>query len=316
MDNRILFAGTPEIAVPLLKALSSRFNVVGVLTSCDKSVGRSSKLVPTPVKAAALELGIPVLQFESLKTESRQAVKELGADTLVTFAYGKIFGPKFLALFEKGTFNVHPSALPMFRGASPIQYTIWNGLGKGSVSVQEVGLKMDEGDIWGRLDFDLTGKETTLSLTEDVSNKAAEFVPDILEKVFAGNAVKTPQTGNASYCRMIGREDGVLDFTKTAMELHAQIRTMYPWPKCWAKADGQDIAITGVWGGFDEMNAEPVLEGIEPGTVVSYRKDRGIGIACSDKVLWVTGLQLPAKKELDYKSFVNGNQWILKAKFS
>ena len=112
---RILFAGTPEISVPLFKALCTRFEVVGVLTACDKSVGRSKALVPSPVKAAALEAGLPVLQFESLRTEARAAVRELGADTLVTFAYGKIFGPKFLDLFPVGRFNVHPSALPMFR---------------------------------------------------------------------------------------------------------------------------------------------------------------------------------------------------------
>ncbi|MBQ7282989.1 MAG: methionyl-tRNA formyltransferase, partial [Spirochaetales bacterium] len=127
-EPRILFAGTPEISVPLLRALNENFNVVGVLTSCDKSVGRSKALVPSPVKAAALEMNLPVLQFDSLRTEARQEVKKLGADTLISFAFGKIFGPRFLDMFPNGRFNVHPSALPVFRGPSPIQFTILNGL--------------------------------------------------------------------------------------------------------------------------------------------------------------------------------------------
>ncbi len=314
-EPRILFAGTPEIAVPLLKALSGSFNVVGVLTSCDRSVGRSSKLVPTPVKAAALELGLPVLQFESLRTPARQAVRELGADTLVTFAFGKIFGPMFLDLFPNGRFNVHPSALPMFRGPSPIQSTILAGLDHATISFQDIGIKMDEGDIWGRHAIPLSGKENTQSLTDIVSQEAASFVPDLLRQMVGGKVQSSPQTGDVSYCTMITRETGVLDFNKTAKELHCQIRACYPWPKAWAKVNGTDIAITGVWGGFEDLEASDSAEGKEPGTVIAYRKDRGIGVACSDKVLWLTALQLPAKKELDYKSFINGNQWILKSRF-
>lgn len=148
-DHRILLAGTPEIAVPLLKALAGRFNVVGVLTSSDKKVGRSDKLVPSPVKAAAMELGIPVLQFDTIRSEARQAVKAIEADTLISFAFGRIFGPMFLDLFPKGRFNVHPSALPQFRGPSPVQFTIDNGLRFAAISLQDIGLAMDEGDIWG-----------------------------------------------------------------------------------------------------------------------------------------------------------------------
>ncbi|MBR2281303.1 MAG: methionyl-tRNA formyltransferase [Spirochaetales bacterium] len=314
-EPRILFAGTPEIAVPLLKALSSSFNVVGVLTSCDRSVGRSSRLVPTPVKAAAAELGIPVLQFESLRTPARQAVRELRADTLVTFAFGKIFGPLFLDLFPNGRFNIHPSALPQFRGPSPIQSTILSGLDRATISLQDVGLKMDEGDIWGIHEIPLTGKESTQSLTSLVSSEAAAFVPALLRRIVSGEVTARPQEGDASYCTMITRETGTLDFNSSAMELHCRIRACYPWPKAWAKVNGTDIAITEVWGGFDDVASSEDCTDKEPGTVVAYRKDRGIGVACADKVLWLTGLQLPAKKELDYKAFVNGNQWILKSRF-
>lgn len=313
--NNILFAGTPDIAVPLLKALAKEFNVVGVLTSCDKSQGRSSALVPTPVKVCAQELNIPVLQFETLKSEAREAVKKLGADTLVTFAFGKIFGPKFLALFPNGKYNVHPSALPLFRGASPIQSTILNQLKVASISLQDVGEKMDEGDIWKRFDFELTGTENTSSLTEIVAQKATEFVPQTLKDIFDSKIKAKAQSGDISYCQMLGKEDALIDFSKPAAEVHAKIRAVYPWPKACGKIHGTNLAITSVWGGFKELEEEATLANPEPGKVVGYRKDRGIAVSCADKAIWITGLQLPGKKELDYKSFINGNSWILQEKF-
>lgn len=324
-DFKILFAGTPDIAVPLLRALASSFDVVGVLTSCDKSVGRSSKLCPPPVKTAALELGIPVLQFDSLRTPAREAVKAIGANVLVSFAFGRIFGPMFLGLFPNGRFNVHPSHLPLFRGPSPIQASILGCLHEASITVQTIGEKMDEGDIWGMMEFPLEGTETTFSLTERVSLEAASFVPNVLKQALCGEISPVAQQGEPSYCRMIEKADGKLDFSRPLLELHSLVRASYPWPKAFAFANGREVFITGVWGGFPEVEqileeaGASALEGNvfpEPGTVVGFRKDRGVGIACADGVLWVNGLQLPAKKEMDHKAFVNGNRWILDAKFS
>ncbi len=313
--HRILFAGTPEISVPLLKALAQSFEVVGVLTSSDKRQGRSGALVPSPVKVAATELGIPVLQFDSIRTEARLAVKEIGADTLISFAFGRIFGPRFLDLFPRGRFNVHPSALPQFRGPSPVQFTIDSALQFAAISLQDLGLAMDEGDVWGVHSFPLDGTETTQSLSEKVASEASVFVPELLGRVFEGDVIPSPQIGDASYCTMIDRPFGKLDFNRTVKENHCRIRSCYPWPKAWASVNGTDIAITGVWGGFDYLDQIDVPSSIEPGKVVQMRKDRGIGICCSDGILWVTSLQLPAKKELDFKSFVNGNRWILESRF-
>ena len=313
--HRILFAGTPEIAVPLLKALAGRFNVVGVLTSSDKKVGRSDKLVPSPVKAAAVELGIPVLQFDTIRTEARKAVRDLGADTLISFAFGRIFGPMFLDLFPKGRFNVHPSALPQLRGPAPVQFTIDGGLRFAAISLQDIGLAMDEGDIWGVHSFPLDGTETNQSLTSRVGSETAVFVPELLERIFEGAATPVPQLGEATYCTMIDRAYGKLDFNSTVERLHCRIRSCYPWPKAWARVNGTDIAITGVWGGFSDLDSPEKPETIDPGKVVAFRKDRGIGVCCSDGILWITALQLPAKKELDFKAFVNGNRWILDSWF-
>ncbi len=313
--HRILFAGTPEISVPLLRALAQRFTVVGVLTASDKRQGRSGALVPSAVKVAALELGLPVLQFDTIRTEARLAVKALGADTLISFAFGRIFGPMFLDLFPRGRFNVHPSDLPQFRGPSPVQFTIDNGLPYAAISLQDLGLAMDEGDIWGVHSFSLDGTETTQSLTERVALEASLFVPDLLSKVFEGAVTPCPQLGDASYCTMIDRAFGKLDFRGTVRQNHCRVRSCYPWPKAWATVNGTEIAITGVWGGFPDLEKLELPDSIEIGKVIGMRKDRGIGICCSDGILWVTRLQIPAKKELDFKAFVNGNRWILQARF-
>ena len=314
-QHRILFAGTPDIAVPLLRELSASFEVAGVLTPSDKSVGRSSTPVPCPVKAAALELGLPVIQFDSIRTEARNAVSALGADTLVTFAFGRIFGPRFLALFPNGRFNVHPSALPLLRGPSPVQYTIAEGLENATISLQDMGVGMDEGDIWGTCTIPLDGTENDLTLSQRIADEASVFVPGLLRRVFEGAVQPVPQSGEATYCTMIDRDFGRLDFSKTAREVHCRIRACYPWPKAWATVNGSSIAITGVWGNYEELELSEFSEGRECGAVVGMRKDRGIGVACSDRILWITALQLPAKKELDFKAFVNGNRWILDSRF-
>lgn len=312
---RILFAGTPDICVPLLQELSAGFDVVGVLTNCDKRVGRSSRLVPPAAKVKAMELGIPVLQFDTIRTEARQEVRRLGANTLVSFAFGRIFGPRFLEMFPAGRFNVHPSALPLYRGPSPVQATIRDGLKVATISLQSLGPGMDEGDIWATENFLLDGTEDTSGLTETVAMKAARFVPAALKEIEEGRLEPIPQTGDATYCTMIGREDGRLDFTRTVKELHCQVRSCYPWPKAFAKVGGTDIAVTGVWGGFGYMDNPDSAEGKAPGTVVGFSKEKGIGVACSDGILWLTSLQLPSRKELDHIAFLNGNKWILDSSF-
>lgn len=309
---KILFAGTPEIAVPLLSSLSEVLDVVAVLTSPDKPVGRSKQLQPSPVKAEAQRLGIPVLQFDSLRTEARQAVRETGADTLVTFAFGKIFGPKFLALFDR-TFNVHPSALPLLRGPSPIQHEILYGFKEAVISLQTISEKMDEGDIWATTSFDLDGTENTLTLTQKVASAAATFVPQVLCNI--DGCASHVQEGSATYCTMIDSSMAVLDFNKPASELHALVRAMYPWPKARAHIDGREIMITSVYGGFKELENQESVPQLPAGSIFAFEKKKGLGVVCKDSVLWINGLQLPSKKELDHVAFVNGNSWIVGARF-
>jgi methionyl-tRNA formyltransferase len=299
---KILFAGTPEIAVPTLRALAEHFSVGVVLTSPDKPQKRSSALLPTPVKAEALSLGLPVLQFEHLRTEERNIVATYGCDTLVCFAYGNFFGPKFLGLFSLAL-NVHPSLLPQLRGPSPIQGAILDGLSETGISIQKLASEMDAGDIAEAVHIPLCGDETTLTLTEKVAALAPSFVVHALSSPLSF----TPQRGEPTYCKLIGKEDGVVDWKRSAKEISSQVRGLYPWPKATTTYLGGTLFLCGV----DRDVSTPVPEGFVPGQVVGKDKQKGLGIATGNGVLWVTRLQKAMKKEMDALSFINGEKGIL-----
>lgn len=304
---RILFAGTPEIAVPTLKALSENFEVGLVMTNPDARKGRSKKLVASPVKEMALSLNIPVLQPERLRGQALIDVASYNCDVLICFAYGKIFGPRFLSMFENGAYNIHPSALPMFRGSAPIQYAILNGLDSTAITIQKLSLGVDEGDVCSVFTFDLDGSETTESLSEKVSLLSAPLAVETFSKLENNTLTFYPQEGTVSYTDMLSKEDSLLDFNENAKIIHSKIRAFYPWPKAHTIYDGKLLFITGV----SPLTHEKRDDSIKPGTVVEIRKGQGLIIACGDELLIVNTLQLQGKKELDYNSFFNGNNEII-----
>ena len=302
---RILYAATGDIALDLLSALHSEGLVGAVLTAPDAPGKRGKGLVPPPVKVRAEELGLPVYQPETLRTEARERVRELGVDTLLSFCYGKIFGPRFLSLFSH-TFNVHPSLLPLHRGCSPIYAAIRSLDRETGISLQEIALGVDEGDIFARTVIPLDGTETTGSLEARVR----EIAPSLVIPALRGFSPdrRERQEGEPSYTGFIGKEDGRLDFSRSASELHAIIRACCPWPKAYVMLDGSPLYLTGVWGSaFD--SPEPCAEA--PGTVVDAVKGRGLRIATGCGYLYVSKVLPPARKEMDALSYLNGNRGIL-----
>jgi methionyl-tRNA formyltransferase len=172
---KVLFAGSPEIAVPLLERLAEAHKVQ-VLTNPDMPSGRGRKLTPNPVKHRSLELGLPVHQPQKLDREFRETLIPWEPEILVSFAFGKIFGPKFLGLFPQGGINVHPSLLPRYRGPSPIPAAILAGESQTGISIQKLALAMDAGDILAQEIWPLKGEETTLSLSEYAAQRGAVLV--------------------------------------------------------------------------------------------------------------------------------------------
>ncbi len=301
----ILFAGTPEIAIPSLQALSAEFNVAGVLTAPDKISGRGRRISPSAVKKAALELGLPVLQPATLGSDARKQIAETGADILIVFAYGRIFGPKFMALFPGGGINMHPSALPLYRGPSPITAAILSGADKTALTVQRLALEMDAGDIIRQTAYPLEGGETTASLTESIARAAAPELVQAVKNIIGGREKRVPQDGSkASYCRIICKEDGLMDWEMSAGQLEKKVRAYIPWPKCKTALKSEPLVILES-SVFPETEGES-YENVPPGTILGVDKSRGILIQTGNGILAVTRLQLASRKPLDFRSFLNG----------
>ncbi|GHV94837.1 methionyl-tRNA formyltransferase [Spirochaetia bacterium] len=326
-----MFAGSPAIAVPALEALvalgsangnavggaddnadggadgstdsNAGFELAGVLTNPDSARGRHGKLEPTGIGAAAERLaqGIPVLKPAKLDAEVREQTAALKADLLVSFAYGRIFGPKFLALFPQGGINIHPSLLPQYRGPTPIPAAILNCDHETGISIQRLAPEMDSGDILIQERFALNGRETTASLGEIMAQKAAQLLPETLKGLAAGSLRGTPQNhGEASYCSLIAKEEGLIDWSKSAREIDARIRAFDPWPLCWTKHGGQQLFI---------LKAEPLdatAQSETAGLVLGIDKQRGILVQTGEGVLAVTELQYQTKKALEWRAFLNG----------
>jgi methionyl-tRNA formyltransferase len=299
---KILFAGTPEIAVPSLQALAAEFSLVGVLTAPDKVSGRGRRQTPPPVKTAAVELGLTVLQPSGLGSDARRETEKLGADLLVVFAYGRIFGPRFLSLFPKGGINMHPSALPLYRGPSPLTAAILDGVDRTALTVQRVALEMDAGDILRQSPIDLDGTETTGSLTDTVAQAAPSELAAAVRDIESGTVRARPQDHDkATYCRLTEKADGEIDWKRPAVVIERMVRAYQPWPKARTSLNGEGLVILG-----SETADEASADSIEPGTVVGVDKSRGILIQTGEGLLALTRLQLASRKPLDFRSFLNG----------
>ena len=302
---RILFAATGDIAIKTLTSLHSLGLVSAVLTAPDARGKRGKSLIPSPIKQKAIELGLKVYTPSYLGKDFRDEIVGSDFDTLVSFCYGKIFGPKFLAMF-KNKFNIHPSLLPIYRGPSPLFLTLLNQDKSLAISIQDIALGMDEGDIYLSKSFDLNGDETTDSISDLTQDLAAVMAQDFFSHDIKP-AVK--QIGTPSYSTFITKEHGILDFSKSAKELHAQIRACYSWPKCKCILDSNDLYLCKVSGSVFNIIEEECKE--ECGTICAFDKEKGFKIATSCGYLYVTTVLQPTKKEVDAFSFYNGHKDII-----
>ncbi len=301
---RIVFAGSPDIAVPSLERVASLFNVVAVLTNPDKVTGRGRKVKFNPVKTKATELNLNIIQANTLGSEVRNKITALNPDILVVFAYGKIFGPKFLSVFPLGGVNVHPSLLPRYRGSSPILSAIINGDTETGITIQRVNLEMDTGTILYQKTIKLKGRESTESLSLLVSNEGAELLVKTLKSIESGKVTEKEQDNSAaSYCTKLVKEDGEINWSESAEQIDRKIRAYTPWPKAYTQYKDKKLLL--LEGGLFTKKTD--LAGA-PGRVLGFDKSEGILIQTGDGVLAVKFLQLQSKKANNWKSFINGTQ--------
>ncbi len=307
------------------------WQIAGVLTNPPSAKGRHKELVPTDVGLLAQERGIPVFCPQKLDAAAREQIAAQGFDALVCFAYGKIFGPKFLSLFKAGGVNVHPSLLPKYRGATPVPAAILNCDDQSGVTVQTLALGMDEGEILAQEKIALDGTETTDSLLDKSAQIAAALLQSLLEKAAQNPGADTlkkgkAQEGEPSYTKTISKEDALINWNDSATKIAAAVRAYTSEPGSWTRIGGEGgetlkilkaVAVEqpGAVGqpcpaGQASANGQPAassgLATVPAGTVTAFDKKRGILVQCGDGVLCVTELQRQQKKAMGYKDFMNG----------
>lgn len=320
---RVLFAGSPDCAVPALEAVAGSHCVVGILTNPPSAKGRSGKPEPTAVAEAAERLRekgligpeVPLFTPEKITDEVRLAIAAVKPDVMACFAYGKIFGPKTLALFPLGALNLHPSLLPRWRGSTPVPACILARDEETGITVQRMALAMDEGDIIVQTRFPLTGRETAGELLERSGREGAPLMVEALNLLERGEAAGTPQRGEATYCGMLSKEDGEIDWNAPAKEIDAKIRAVTPWPGAYTHSGDAVLIIhraepvPGPEGTAPEEGLSgPAGEAPKPGTVLGMDKKRGILVQTGEGLLALETLQWRTKKILDWKSFINGTR--------
>lgn len=299
---RILFMGTPDFAVPSLKALvATGYEVVGVFCQPDKPRNRM-KVTACPVKEYAVSQNIPVYQPVKLRDgEAMGIVQGLAPELIVVAAYGRILPDEMLAYPAMGCINVHSSLLPKFRGAAPINWAILTGEAETGVTIMHMAHDLDAGDIILQRTTPIDPDETADVLYGRLAELGGELVVEAVEALADGTAARTPQdNAQATLAPMLTRELSPIDFSRPARAIHDQVRGLYPWPSATMELDGVRCKVlrTAVTG---------EATGKTPGTIVQADK-KGLKIACGDgKVLELVTIQPDGKKAMAATAFLMGH---------
>lgn len=299
---RVVFMGTPEFAVPSLKALlDAGYGVVGVFTQPDRPVGRGHKLAACPVKKLAVERGVPVYQFERLRNEEGLAcLRALAPDIVVTAAFGQILSQALLDVPKMGTVNVHASLLPAYRGAAPINWCILNGETRTGVTTMLTDAGVDTGAMLLRRETDIGETETAAELSVRLSQLGAELLIETLKGYIAGEIAPTPQDERlASRQPMLKKEMGLIDWTRSAKEIACQARGLDPWPSAYTDYLGGTLKI---------YRARPAMGEGEPGTVLRSSAKEGLFVACGEGALEVLEMQAPGGKRMNARAYLAGKK--------
>ena len=309
--RKIVFFGTSDFSVPILERLhgEEEFEILEVVTRPDRPSGRKRVLTAPAVKRAAETFGLKVHQPESLRDPATLSrLKSLGADVFIVVSYGKILPKELLDAPPFGGVNVHASLLPAYRGASPINAAIMAGDKETGVTVMKMDEKMDEGPILSEARVAIGEEDTTATLSVKLSAAAADLLSPTLKVYLAGGVKPTPQDhSKASYCGILKREDGKIDWSKSAAEIERFIRAMQPWPEAfthWAR-EGKP-ALKLIIKKASVLHPESRCEISGKTGAVCKLSDGTVGVDCGTGSLWLKTIQLEGKNPMDAKSFLNG----------
>lgn len=296
--HRIVFMGTPEFAVPSLQACLELGEVVAVVSQPDRPRGRGQAVSPSPVKALALERGLPVLQPEKLKTPPfAEVLRAYRPDVAVVTAYGRILPPEVLAVPAHGCVNVHASLLPRFRGAAPIQWALASGDARTGVCLMEMDVGMDTGAIIDTEALDILPTDTSATLHLKLAALGGEVLRRSLLPYLRGEKRALPQpTQGVVMAPPIPKEAGQLDLARPAVELERRMRAFTPWP-------GSALRTAA---GVVKVHGAQVREGRgAPGEVLAVG-EAGVEVACGQGSLLLTALQPEGKRVMTAREFLAG----------
>jgi methionyl-tRNA formyltransferase len=266
---RIAFFGTPAFAVPSLeRLLSSRHDVVGVVTRPDRPRGRGHAVAPSPVKALAVARGLPVLQPERLREpDVYERLAQWAAGLGVVAAYGKLVPESLLALPALGMINVHASLLPKYRGAAPVQRAIIDGATETGVTIMQMVPLLDAGGMFARVRRPIGPDDTSDAVERDLAERGAELLMEVIEDLIAGTAVAEPQDDMLStYAPRLTKAEGLIDWTLPAAFVHNRVRGLHPWPHAYTFLDGVRLILL-------RTRVEVGSTDAPPGTIVSVSRD-------------------------------------------
>ena len=307
---RVAFFGTPAFAVPSLDALlSSPHRVVGVVTQPDRPRGRGQKTSDAPIKARALAAGLPILQPDRLKApEFVDAFGALRADLAVVAASGKILPESLINTPRLGMINVHASLLPKYRGAAPVHRAVIAGEPETGVTIMRVVKALDAGPMMATVRRPIALDDTSDVVEADLARLGATLLLSVVEQLAAGTASETPQNDSAAtYANRLSKDDGIVDWSASAAQIHNQIRGLHPWPHAFAYLDGRRLILL-------RSSADREASSAPPGTIVEAAGDR-LTVATGQGRLHVLRLQPEGKRPLAAREFLAGHKLPAHARF-
>ena len=296
---RVVFLGTPDFAVPSLDAMVlAGHSVLGVFTQPDRPKGRGQQVAESPVKQAAVRLGLPVFQPERIRRpESIEQLRSFGADLMVVVGYGQIIPQSIIDLPRHGILNVHASLLPKYRGAAPIQWAIASGETKTGVTIMQIDAGLDTGDMLAKASTDIGPDETAPELSARLAALGAQLLIDTIGAIERGTAIREKQNDSeATLAPILKKEDGRVDWTRPAREINNRRRGFTPWPGAYTTFRGQPLAL---------LRTEALEDtSLLPGVVRVDGKKLLVGTG--DGALAVADVQPGGKKRMSAEAYING----------
>lgn len=300
---RTVFLGTPEFAVPSLRALLTSVDVLAVVSQPDRPQGRGRQVAPPPVARVARELGLRLLQPARLRDPTVvQSLRALQPEIIVTVASGKIIPPEILSLPPLGCINLHPSLLPKYRGASPIQAAIADGMAETGVTIMYQSEELDAGDIILQRRVPIEPEDTAHTLGARLAEVGAQALVEALRLIAEGKAPRIPQDpSQATYVGKLKKEDGRIDWTRPAAALVNFVRAIDPWPSAYTRHHGKLLKI---W----KCRAVPTAGTVAPGTVIEIRQGEGFVVAAGDGALLVRDVQPEGGRRMTAAEYARGSR--------